>query len=389
MRKALHVINSLRPENGGTSVSVPGLVFATGATGRFNNTILTADGSYLDASSSVNTRSEALSFSIPRIFSNMMIGGDINDAVCRTDVVHVHGLWQRHSLTTCLLARRHSKPLVISAHGMLEPWALRNKSWKKWPYSLFVERPNLKHAAVLRALTVTEVDNYRRFGLSNPVVIIPNAVETGPKVSPNLFLSSWPELRGRRIVLYLSRIHYKKGVDILAKAWATIAAQFPDAHLVIAGPDFEATKSTVEQIVKDHSIGHRVTFTGPVYGDLKASLFSSASLFVLPSHSEGFSLAILESLAAGVPVIITKECYFPEVATSGSGWIISPNVHELECSLREALELSTSDLNGRGQCGFQLVRDKYSWSQVGRQMADVYDWILGGDRPTTVEIWDK
>jgi glycosyltransferase involved in cell wall biosynthesis len=388
MRNALHVINSLSPENGGTSVSVPGLVLATAATGRYRNTILQADGCYQGNALGPDSTALSTSFSVLQIVSNLTVGGDIDALVRCADVVQIHGLWQRHSVTTGLLARRHRKPLVISAHGMLEPWALRNKYWKKWPYSLLVERPNLQSAAVLRALTVTEVDNYRRFGLSNPVAIIPNAVETRPKASPDLFLSSWPELRGRRIVLYLSRIHYKKGVDLLAKAWASIAAQFPDAHLVIAGPDFEQTQSTVEQLVKELSIGDRVTFTGPVYGDLKASLFAAASLFVLPSHSEGFSLAILESLAAGVPVIITKGCYFPEVATTDSGWVISPNVPELECSLREALELSTSDLSNRGERGFKLVRDKYTWSRVGQQMADVYDWVLGGDRPTTVEISD-
>lgn len=388
LKRALHVINSLRPEDGGTSVSVPALVVATAETGRYENTIVRTDGYVRVDSLGSGSKCVGTSLSILRTLSNLAVGGFLNDAIRQADVVQIHGLWQRHCVTTGILARRHRKPIVISAHGMLEPWALRNKSWKKWPYSLLLERPNLRQAAVLRALTVAEVDNYRQFGLSNPVVVIPNAVDTPPKASPDLFLSNWPRLRGQRVVLYLSRIHYKKGVDILAKAWARIAAQFPDAHLVIAGPDSEATQSTVEQLVKEGSIGDRVTFTGPVYGELKASLLSAASLFVLPSHSEGFSLAILESLAAGVPVIITDHCNFPEVAQSGSGWIIAPTLLELERSLREALETTASDLSSRGQRGRQLVQDNYSWSRVGQQMADVYDWVLGGPRPGTVEIWD-
>lgn len=388
MRSAAHVIRSLDPKCGGTSISVPQLALATAETRRYSNCILDFGQECRNGLIGHSTSFCTLANSPLRVPLNMLPGGELDKAIEATDIVQIHGLWEHHCIMAGVLARRHHKPVVISAHGMLERWAIRNKEWKKWPYSLLIERPNLRRAAVLRALTRAEVDDYRRFGLSNPIVIVPNGVEMVPKANPELFLSAWPKLRGHRLVLYLSRIHYKKGVDLLVNAWAKITAQFPDVHLIVAGPDFENTQPSIERLVSELSISEKVTFTGPVYGDLKASLLSAASLFVLPSHSEGFSMAILEALASSLPVIITKGCNFPEVATSGAGWIISPVLGELECSLREALESSPSELDSRGQRGLQLVQDDYSWLRIGQQMADVYDWILGGPRPTTVEILD-
>src|ERR1019366_6678208 len=156
------------------------------------------------------------------------------DAIRKADVLQIHGLWQQQCITAGGIGRRHRKPIVISAHGMLERWALNNKRWKKGPYSLLVERPNLRSASVLRALTAAEASDYRRFGLRNPIAIIPSGVDPVGGAHPELFFSSWPDLRGRRLVLYLSRIHYKKGVDLLVEAWGRIAPHFTGAHLVIA-----------------------------------------------------------------------------------------------------------------------------------------------------------
>jgi len=386
MRSALHVTNSIDPKNGGTSVSVPRLMLATAETGRYLNTLIQFSRHTTDELIGPKTALSNLNNSKMRVPLNILLGGELSNAIRNADVVHVHGLWQSHCITSGILGRRFCKPVIISAHGMLERWAIRNKAWKKWPYSCLFERPNLRRATVLRALTTAEVDDYRRFGLLNPIALISNGTEVTDKVSPDLFLSHRPGLRGRRLLLYLSRIHYKKGVDLLVNAWSQIASQFPDAHLVIAGPDFEATQPIVERLVKELSIEDRVTFTGPVYGDLKASLLSAASVFVLPSHSEGFSMAVLESLAAGVPVIITNQCNFPAVSTTCSGWVISPTTVEIKCALQEALGSSTSALQHRGRRGLELVRDHYSWSHIGKQMAEVYDWMLGDQRPGLVEI---
>jgi glycosyltransferase involved in cell wall biosynthesis len=268
---------------------------------------------------------------------------------------------------------------------MLDAWALRNKRWKKIAYGFF-ERANLRRAACLHALTEAEALDYRTFGLRNPVAIIPNGVNAPPLLDAQAFLSAHPECRDRQVLLYLGRIHYKKGVHLLARTWASLAPRFPDAHLVYAGPDSENTLSGLRQLVDELGVARRVTFTGMLDAPAKWSALAAAHAFVLPSYSEGFSVATLEALAAARPVIVTDACRFPEIAARQCGWVVSPSRGELEAALAECLGASRARLETMGEKGRRLVQMRYQWSAIARQMSDVYDWILGGARPSSVEM---
>jgi glycosyltransferase involved in cell wall biosynthesis len=268
---------------------------------------------------------------------------------------------------------------------MLDAWALRNKRWKKVAYSFF-ERANLRRAACLHAHTEAEVLDYRAFGIRNPVAIIPNGVEVPPLSDAEAFLRAHPECRGRQVLLYLGRIHYKKGVQLLARTWAGLAPRFPDAHLVYAGPDSENTLAGLRTLVAELGLAERVTFTGMLDAPAKWSALAAAHAFVLPSYSEGFSVATLEALAAARPVIVTDACRFPEIAERQCGWVVRPEPGELEAALAECLGASRARLEAMGENGRNLVRTRYQWSAIGRQMSDVYDWVLGGTRPSSVEI---
>jgi glycosyltransferase involved in cell wall biosynthesis len=283
------------------------------------------------------------------------------------------------------MSRSADARLVVSAHGMLDAWALRNKRWKKMAYG-FLERANLRRAACLHALTETEVSDYRAFGLRNPVAIIPNGVDVPPLLDAQEFLDAHPECRNRQVLLYLGRIHYKKGVHLLARTWARLAPRFPNAHLVYAGPDSENTLSGLRQLVDELGVAERVTFTGMLDAPAKWSALAAAYTFVLPSYSEGFSVAILEALAAARPVIVTDACRFPEIAERQCGWVVRPEPTELEAALAECLSASCARLETIGENGRSVVRTRYQWPEIGRQMSDVYDWALGGPRPSSVEI---
>src|SRR5262249_23304811 len=151
-------------------------------------------------------------------------------------------------------------------------------------------------------------------GLKGPVAVIPNGVTPpGQHISERLFFERYPDLRGRRIVIFLSRVHHKKGLDILCKAWQRVWPLFRDTHLVIAGPDFENTLASIEALMSELGIGDGVTITGMLEGEMKWSALAASRLFVLPSHSEGFSMAILEAMATGLPVLATHPCNFPEI----------------------------------------------------------------------------
>jgi glycosyltransferase involved in cell wall biosynthesis len=230
-----------------------------------------------------------------------------------------------------------------------------------------------------------EAANYRTFGLGQTVVIVPNGVTAPDDVSPYRFLKRYPHLQGKRIVLFFGRVHKKKGVDLLVKAWNTVAARFPDAHLVIAGPDDGALQELLPRgsgILAPESI----TICGLLAGELKWSALASASAFVLPSLSEGLSMALLEALWYGVPVLITRDCNFQEIEDLQCTFLISPNTSSIAEGLVDVLSRPADDLRVRGRFGSNFIRSRYGWKLVGRQMADVYDWMRGGPIPSSVEM---
>jgi glycosyltransferase involved in cell wall biosynthesis len=318
---------------------------------------------------------------LPGSQSWQSLGAEVRSA----DGVHIHGIWQKHCALTAFLARRLRKPYLISAHGMLDGWALGNKRLKKMIYSGLVENRNLRQAACLHALTQAEAADYRKLAPTIPAAVIPNGVSI-PGGTPDLFFERFPQLEGRTIVLFLGRIHYKKGLDILCRSWPAISRRFPDAHLVLAGPDFENTRASIESLVDELRIRSSVTFTGMLKGSLKWSALAAADLFVLPSYSEGFSVSVLEALGMGLPVVISEQCHVPEVSTRGCGWVIQPSVNELEAALRGALAVPAAERKRMGTGGWALVNEKYSWPVIGSQMASVYDWMLGGSRPDCVQF---
>ena len=192
-------------------------------------------------------------------------------------------------------------------------------------------------------------------------------------------------LVGKDIILFLGRLHFKKGLDLLVKAWAAIARDYPTATLVFAGPDSENSVSAIRQLIDDQGLSHQVVFTGMLAGNLKWSAFAAATAFVLPSYSEGLSVAVLEALCMGVPVIISENCHLPEVATQGAGWVVPAEVHALQSAMREVLR-NEGFINRRiGECGKILAQD-FQWQIVAAKMAELYRWTVGGSLPTSFEL---
>jgi glycosyltransferase involved in cell wall biosynthesis len=310
----------------------------------------------------------------------------LSENIEQASVVHIHGLWQEHGHIAGGMARALGKPYIVSVHGMLEPWALRAKRWKKSLYWNLFEKRNLQRAHCLRALTAAEAEQYRNAGLLQPIAIIPNGVEIPAEITAEPFYHLHPELRDRRILLFLGRLHHKKGLTILCQSWSEICQDHPDAHLVLAGPDSEGTKASLEAQIAALGLESRVTFSGMLRGKEKWAALRAATVFLLPSYSEGFSVAVLEAMGAGTPVMISRQCYFPEVASCGSGWVIEPEPAAISRSLRECLSLSNSDREEMGSKGRSLIESRFLWNVVGNQAADVLDWVRGGPIPRCVEI---
>ncbi len=300
--------------------------------------------------------------------------------------VHIHGVWESSTLMAACAARAAGVPYVLSAHGMLERWALANKRLKKQVYAALFEHRNTRRAACLHALTGAEAQDYRRFGCAGPVAVIPNGVEAPPSATQELFLARHPEAEGKRIILFLGRIHYKKGVDLLLHAWAEMAAQNTDAVLVLAGPDSEDTLPGALRTVEVLNLQERVLFTGMLDVRMKWSALAAASFFVLPSYSEGLSVAALEALSMGVPVILSQQCNLPEAAQAGAGWEVETAIPSLAAALDKALRCDAAAYRTCSTNAKLLAQREFSWESVTERMAALYRWVQGGEVPRNVDL---
>jgi len=384
----LQVLSHLSPQHGGIAVSVPQLARATEAQGSHECPIVgfcdPGELEQIPADNRVGVR--IFPPGRMRWVMDANLRKNLKNTVSAASGIHIHGIWETHCAMAAASARAAKRPYIISAHGMLEPWALRHKRLKKALYAALVETRVMQRAACLRALTVDEVDDYRSLGLTTPVAIVPSGVEVPSAASADLFRAKYPKLAGKRIVLFLGRIHHKKGLHILLQAWARIKRHVGDMHLVIAGPDSENTLAALERMTDELKLRSSVTFAGMLTGDAKWSAFAAANLLVLPSYSEGFSIAVLEALGMGVPVLVSAQCHIREVAVHDCGWVIQPKLGELEAALEEFRDLSSNRAAQMGERGKALARQRFDWSVVGKQMAQVYDWLRGGPKPSAVEI---
>jgi glycosyltransferase involved in cell wall biosynthesis len=379
----VNVLSHLDPKYGGMSAAVPALSSAVAEVGK--HAVALAGFCAVDEEYSHITNRGVPVHRIQAGYANWVSNKAARDqfqkAVYSASGVHIHGLWEPSSLIAARAAKRANKPYLISAHGMLQPWALNNKRWKKAIYGALIERSNLQGAACLHALTKAEADDYRAYGLTNPIAVIPNGVDIPAHADSELLLNEFPELRGKRLILFLSRIHFKKGLDILCRAWSSVAKRWPDAHLVLAGPDFENTRSSIEALIAAAKLTERVTFTGMLDNRLKWSALRAAECFVLPSYSEGLSVSVLEAMGMALPVIVTRQCNLPEVKEYGCGWVIEPNSDELAAALDGCLALPVSARAEMSRNGQSLIEKSYSWQVVGEQMSSLYSWMQGESIP--------
>jgi glycosyltransferase involved in cell wall biosynthesis len=385
----LQVAAHLDPKFGGISACVPPLAQATEAHGRHLAPVAVFCDPEEDTSHIERRNVQVFRFPSGRSawMRNSTPKERLRSLVEASDGVHIHGIWGQHSAVAANLAREMGKPYIVTAHGMLEPWALRQKRLKKSLYSMMVERPNLQGASCVHALTHAEVEDYRGFNLRNPVAVIPNGVDIVAGASPDLFLEKWPHLKGRRLVLFLSRLHRKKGLDILCQTWSRIRRKFPEYHLVLAGPDCDDTRASTEELVDMLDMRDGVTFTGMLSGKMKWSALAAAEVFVLPSYSEGFSMAVLEAMAMALPVIVTRPCNFPEIAELDCGSVVEPEARQLESALLSMLTAGVERRRKMGRNGRDLILARYTWERIGQQLSELYDWVLNGQMPTGVPIY--
>ena len=304
-------------------------------------------------------------------------------AVPSADVVHSHSLWMLPTSYASRAALRNRVPVMFTAHGFLEPWALARSRWKKRIAGICFQNRDLRNAACIHVNSEREARSIRAYGLRNPIAVIPNGVNMKDfehLPDRRAFEQEFPEMRCKSICLFLSRLHEKKGLRHLIDAWRRVSVDFSNWHLLIAGPD-DGFERRLRESIASFNLSASVTVAGPLYGNAKLAAYAAADAFVLPSFSEGFSMAVLEAMACKLPVLITPECNFQVATTDGAAVEVSPDVDGTELGLRRLLTMTDGQRQEMGRRGRALVESRYTWERVAAKTLEVYAWLAGGGAP--------
>jgi glycosyltransferase involved in cell wall biosynthesis len=313
----------------------------------------------------------------------------LEQALTGVDVCHIHALWLQVQHEAARASRVAGVPYVFRPCGTLDPWSLAQSRWRKRLYLAWRLRADLQQAAAIHYTTEQERRLAAPVSLTPPTIVEPNGVdlaEFDALPAPGTFRARFPEIGERPVVLFLSRVHRKKGLDLLIPAFAR--ADTGDAALVIAGPDDRGYLATTRELVSSFGLEADVVFTGILRGQERLAAFVDADFFVLPSYQENFGVAVVEALAAGVPVIISDQVNIHrEITAAGVGCVVPTEVEPLAASITAWIADPASRQAAAGRA-HAFVRDRYDWQRIAERWLDHYRGILQrrGSRAEVAEV---
>lgn len=315
---------------------------------------------------------------VNRIFFSNRLRFDLFGSVNSGDIIHLHSLWLYLSFLTLSLKSRKEVVKIISVHGMLDSWALKHGYLKKRLSLFLFERSNLNSADCLHALCEQEYNDIRQIAPYTPIAIIPNGIYL-----PVIPVVNRP-CEGKTL-LFLGRIHKKKGLTHLIKAWNMIDSF--DWKLIIIGPNEDNHRAELEKLISQFDLFDSIIIEDPKFGEEKLSSFCNADAFILPSFSEGLPMTILEAWSYGLPVLMTPQCNLVEGFEVNAGIRIETNPESISIGLSKLFSMSDNERKKMGKNGFDLVKSKYTWDSVAKQMIELYDWTLGNiDKPSFIRL---
>ena len=293
------------------------------------------------------------------------------------NIVHTHTIFSPLISLINWACQYHKIPYIMTTHGMLDPWALSYKARKKLFYYNLFEKPALQQASAIQVLASSEAQQLKSLGFQHSI-LVPNGIhqqQFETLSDSEVFYQKFPGTRNKKLILFLGRIDPKKGLDILAPAFAKVHSLFPETHLIVAGPDSIGFLPTVKNYFTEAGCLDAVTFTGMVKGSLKYAALAAASLYVSPSHSEGFSMSVLEGMASALPSVITTACNFPEAATAKAAYVVDVNADVIADALIKYLN-NPQQAKEIGDRARQFIFDNYTWKQSAKKLSQVYEDIF-------------
>ncbi|QRY58328.1 glycosyltransferase [Sphingobacterium siyangense] len=302
------------------------------------------------------------------------LGYELNQIT--VDLFHGHGIWDISVSQMAKIARRRNIPYVISIRGMLEPWSLQQSKFKKKVAMLLYQNRDLNKASCLHATAHMEADSIRALGYKNPIAVIPNGINLSEYPLKKVEIVSQ-----KKRVLFLSRIHVKKGIENLIAAWEKLDISTRlNWELEIAGNGESDYIDSLNNLIKSKSLDESIRIVGSKFGDEKIRAYHDAHLFVLPTYSENFGIVIAEALACGVPVVTTNGTPWEDIKDYNAGDWIEIGVDPLVTSLEKMMKKGDLELIQMGKNGRKLIEEKYSINSVADRFFELYSWILSKDK---------
>ena len=383
--EVLHCISSLDKSGGGPARSVPSLCI-----GLINIGIQSKILAYSSQNPNIeNLQKSGVEYCLQkqpltlrdRILGDSFVWGMNFDNI----IVHIQNFWPLCLHRVAKECRKHKIKYLISPRGTLEPWSLQQKWLKKKIAMIVYQRKDLANAACIHATAISEMEHIRSLGFKNPIAVIPNGININ-----NYPLKSYNSVVNRkRTLLFLSRIHPKKGLDLLFKAWKELPLSLTDDWQIhIAGEgDSSYSIDDLKQMIQRDFADLDIKILGPQYGKDKIRCYHNADLFILPTHSENFGMVIAEAMCCGVPVITTNGTPWKELKEKGIGWYTDVSVEALKDALKDALCKTDIELKERGILSRKIILQEYSMEAVANKFKSLYLWINEeGDKPDFVDV---
>ncbi|MEQ9454860.1 MAG: glycosyltransferase [Phycisphaeraceae bacterium] len=297
---------------------------------------------------------------------------DLDPIIHGADALILHGVWDPILRAASLVATNNSIPYAITPHGMLSPWSLQLKAWKKKLALSLGYRSLISNARFIQALNDDEARYIDSLGYNVPTRIIPNGIflDEFANLPPNGEYRQHANLSDHPYILFLGRIHPAKGLDLMVDAFRTVITRQPDTRLVLAGPPDEDARR-INDLVQKHKLQDHVLIPGPIYGRTKLAALVDCSCFCMTSRQEGFSMAITEALACARPVVITNTCHFPAIASASAGIITERNPAAVANALTSVLD-NPDRAKDMGIAGRHLVETNYTWPTIAQQLISAF-----------------
>lgn len=391
--KLLHVIHSVKPEGGGP---IEGLKQLAGPMAGMGHTteVLSLDAPDSPSVDGLDLPIYALGSQGAYGYSPKLVPW-LRENGRNYDAVIVRGLWQYHSFACWRALRNSNTPYLVFTHGMLDPWFKRTyplKHAKKWLYWPWAEYRVLRDAAAVLFTSEEERRLAREsFWLYRCREVVVNYGTSMPPENREsqtaAFFEEFPHLRGKRMLLFMGRIHVKKGCDLLIEAFAKVLAQDPQWHLVMSGPDQVGWQADLVSFARERRIESSITWTGMLSGDIKYGALKSAEIFVLPSHQENFGIVVAESLACGTPVLISNKVnIWREVLADGAGLVASDN-HDGTCSLlKDWLSLRSEEKSRMREQARDCFRRRFEIHNAAKSLIRILSDVVHSESPLSLQL---